>query len=58
MFNKRVAELGEPKKLLFVAKLAKPVFSDGMRRRIITIKKTFNINSRSSNIDFHSFEIK
>ena len=39
MFKKRCAELGEPNKLLLVAKLASPTFSCGIRKKIITIKK-------------------
>ena len=41
LFNVRSAELGEPSKLLFVAKLANPLFC-GARRNIITIKKRLN----------------
>ena len=37
LFNVCSAELGEPNKLLFVAKLASPLFC-GARRNIITIK--------------------
>jgi hypothetical protein len=39
MFKKRRAELGEPSMLLFVAKLASPTFSSGIRKKIIMIKK-------------------
>ena len=41
LFNVRSAELGEPSILLFVAKLANPLFW-GVRRNIITIKKILN----------------
>ena len=41
LFNVRSAELGEPSILLLVAKLANPLFW-GVRRKIITIKKTLN----------------
>lgn len=39
IFKNRLAELGEPNKLLFVVKLANPTFSCGIRKQIITIKK-------------------
>ena len=41
LFNVRSAELGEPSRLLFVAKLANPLFW-GARRKIIIIKKILN----------------
>ncbi len=42
LFNVRSAELGDPNKLLFVAKLASPLFC-GARRKIIAIKNTLKI---------------
>ena len=39
MFNDFCAELGDPSKSLFVAKLLNPALSCGIRKRIITIKK-------------------
>ena len=39
IFKNRCAELGEPNKLLLVAKLANPTFSCGIRKKIMTIKK-------------------
>ena len=38
LFSVRSAELGEPNKLLFVAKLANPLFC-GARKNIMTIRK-------------------
>ena len=42
LFKLRSAELGDPNRLLLVAKLAKPLFC-GARRKIITIKNILNI---------------
>ena len=50
MFKKRCAELGEPNKLLFVAKLASPTFSCGILKKIIIIKKRLVKIPRSFNI--------
>ena len=41
LFNVRSAELGDPSKLLLVAKLANPLFW-GARRNIIIIRKILN----------------
>ena len=41
LFKVRSAELGEPSKLVFVAKLANPPFW-GARKNIISIKKRLN----------------
>jgi hypothetical protein len=51
IFNERSAELGEPSKSLFVAKLANPTFSFGIRKKIITIKKILIINPSGFNIN-------
>ena len=40
IFNDFSAELGEPNRSLFVAKLPNPTLSRGTRKKIITIKKT------------------
>jgi hypothetical protein len=45
----RSAELGEPSKLLFVAKLAKPLFC-GARKNMITIKKILSTIQITVNI--------
>jgi len=50
IFSERCAELGDPNRSLFVAKLAKPTFSCGIRKKMITIKKILTINSNSFNI--------
>ena len=50
IFNERWAELGDPKISLFVAKLARPTFSCGIFRRIITIKIKLIINANIFNI--------
>jgi hypothetical protein len=50
IFKERCAELGDPNKSLFVAKLARPIFSWGIRKKIITIKKILTINPNSFNI--------
>jgi hypothetical protein len=50
IFNERCAELGEPRKSLFVAKLDSPTFSCGIRKKIITIKKILTIKPNSFNI--------
>ena len=42
LFNVRSAELGDPNKLLFVAKLARPLFC-GARKNIIAIKNILKI---------------
>jgi hypothetical protein len=39
MFNDLSAEVGDPNKLLFVAKLPNPTLSFGIRKKIIPIKK-------------------
>ena len=39
IFKKRRAERGDPNKLLLVAKLTRPTFSCGIRKKIIIIKK-------------------
>lgn len=50
IFNKRWAELGDPKISFFVAKLARPTFSCGIFRRIITINIKLIINANTFNI--------
>ena len=57
IFNERCAELGEPNKSLFVAKLAKPIFSCGIRKKIITIKKRLIMNPNGFNIYLSFLEI-
>lgn len=53
IFKDRSAELGEPNKLLFVAKLDNPTFSCGIRKKITMINKILRINP----IDFNIFLI-
>lgn len=50
IFNKRCAELGEPNKSVFVAKLARPTFSCGILKKIIMIKKRLTKNPINFNI--------
>jgi len=50
MFNDRCAELGDPNKSLLFAKLDKPILSCGIRKKIITIKKTLTTNQICFNI--------
>jgi hypothetical protein len=50
IFNNRCAELGEPNKSVFVAKLAKPTFSWGIFKKIIIIKKILTKNPTNFNI--------
>ena len=50
IFKDRSAELGEPNKLLFVAKLDNPTFSCGKRKKIIIINKILIINPIGFNI--------
>ena len=57
IFKDLWAELGEPNKSLFVAKLAKPAFSCGIRKKIITIKKTLTINPSNFNIELKYLNI-
>ena len=52
IFNKRWAELGEPNKSVFVAKLARPTFSCGILKKMIIIKKRLRKISNSFNILF------
>ena len=47
MFNDLWAELGDPNKSLFVAKLPNPTLSCGIRKKIITIKKTLIRNANN-----------
>jgi hypothetical protein len=54
LFKVRSAELGDPNKLLFVAKLASPLFC-GARRNIITIKNILNIIQSKFNIMITKF---
>ena len=54
LFKVRSAELGDPNKLLFVAKLANPLFW-GARRNIITIKNRLNIIQRKFSIIITKF---
>ena len=53
IFKDRSAELGEPNKLLFVAKLDNPTFSCGIRKKITMTNKILIINP----IDFNIFLI-
>ena len=57
IFNERCAELGEPNKSVFVAKLARPIFSCGIRKKIIMIKKRLTRNPTIFNIYIHFLEI-
>jgi hypothetical protein len=56
IFKERCAELGDPNRSLFVAKLAKPTFSCGIRKKMIMIKKTLTINPKIFNIDLGFFK--
>jgi hypothetical protein len=47
IFKDLCAELGDPNRSLFVAKLANPTFSCGIRRKIITIKKRLIRNANN-----------
>ena len=55
----RSAEPGEPNKLLFVAKLDRPILSFGILKKIIRIKKRLIMNPNSFNIfsNFQKFEV-
>jgi hypothetical protein len=55
LFNVRSAELGDPSILLFVAKLANPLFC-GARKNIILIKKILNNIQIIFNIKFFEKE--
>lgn len=57
IFNKRCAELGEPNKSLFVAKLVKPTFSFDVRTEIIMIKNRFTKNPTIFNINLRLLTI-
>jgi hypothetical protein len=50
MLSDFCAELGEPNKSLFVAKLDNPILSCGIRKKIITIKKILIRNPICFNI--------
>ena len=50
LFSVRSAELGEPSKFVFVAKLANPPFW-GARKNIISIKKILNNIQITFNIE-------
>lgn len=50
VFKNRWAEPGEPNRLLFVAKLVRPTFCSGMRKKIMKIKTTLTKNPRIFNI--------
>ena len=52
LFKNRSAELGDPNKLLFVAKLVNPLFC-GVRKKIIKIKKRLSNNQISFNININ-----
>ena len=56
-FKDFCAELGEPSISLFVAKLAKPTFSWGMRRKIIVIKKMLIIKRNNFNMIYYDLII-
>ena len=47
IFNDLWAELGDPNISLFVAKLPNPTLSCGIRKKIITIKKTLIRNTNN-----------
>lgn len=51
IFKNRLAELGDPNKVLFVVKLVSPTFSSGIRKKIIMIKKILINAPRTFNID-------
>ena len=51
IFKERCAELGDPNISVFVAKLARPTFSCGIRKNIIIIKKRLLIKPNIFNID-------
>ena len=50
MFKDFCAELGEPNKSLFVAKLDKPTLSWGIRKKMMAIKKRLIINPNIFNM--------
>ena len=50
IFKERCAELGDPNKSVLVAKLANPIFSCGIRKKMIAIKKILTINPKIFNI--------
>lgn len=50
MFKDLCAELGDPNKSLLFAKLESPILSWGIRKKMITIKKTLTINHICFNI--------
>jgi hypothetical protein len=47
MFNDLCAELGDPNKSVFVAKLPNPTLSCGIRKKIITIRKILIRNANN-----------
>ena len=55
-FKDFCAELGEPSKLLLVAKLANPTFSCGIRKKIITIKNRLTEYPINFNIELTNFK--
>ena len=56
IFKKRFAELGEPNKLLLVAKLERPTFSCGIRKKMITIRNKLTKVPSNFNIRFRFFK--
>ena len=56
-FKNFCAELGDPNKSLFVAKLANPTLSCGTLKKIIPIKKTLIRNANNFIILFNSVKL-
>ena len=56
IFKNRSAELGEPKISLFVAKLDNPIFSCGVRKKMIMINKILTTIPISFNISLSFFK--
>ena len=56
-FKNRSAELGEPNKLLFIAKLDNPTLSWGVRKKITIINKILRQNALNFNI-YSTFNFK
>lgn len=50
MFKERCAELGDPKRSLLVAKLARPTFSCGIFKRITAISTKLTIKENTLKI--------
>ena len=56
LFKNRSAELGDPNTLLFVAKLANPLFC-GVLKNITKIKNPLNTNQNNFSILFNSLKL-